>query len=167
MIIIYLTSRFPYPINKGDKLRSYYQIKELSKSHEIHLISLSEKTISEKNILAVNKYCKTITIYKMVFFKRIFNLFKTFFNNKPFQVNYFYHHSIQKKLNNKIDEISPDHILCQLIRTAMYVKDNYTNTKVLDYMDSLSKGMERRIKISNIFIILLFLVQLALENLQS
>ena len=33
----------------------------------------------------------------------------------------------------------------------MYVKNNHTNAKVLDYMDSLSKGMERRIKISNIF----------------
>ena len=31
MKLIYLTSRFPYPINKGDKLRSYHQIKELSK----------------------------------------------------------------------------------------------------------------------------------------
>lgn len=151
MTIIYLTSRFPYPINKGDKLRSYYQIKELSKSHEIHLISLSEKSISEKNILALNKYCKSITFYKMIFFKRIFNLFKTLFNNKPFQVNYFYHYSIQKKINDKIAEINPDYIFCQLVRTAMYVKNNHTNAKVLDYMDSLSKGMERRIKISNIF----------------
>ena len=151
MKIIYLTSRFPYPINKGDKLRSYHQIKELSKSHKIHLISLSEKSISEKNIVALDKYCKSITIYKMNFFKRVFNLFKTFFNNKPFQVNYFHHYSIQKKLNTKIAEIGPDHIFCQLIRTAMYVKNNHTNTKVLDYMDSLSKGMERRIKISNIF----------------
>ena len=152
MTIIYLTSRFPYPINKGDKLRSYYQIKELSKSHDIHLISLSEKSITEKNILAINKYCKSITIYKMGFLKRIFNLFKTLFNNKPFQVNYFYHYSIQKKLNTKIAEISPDYIFCQLIRTAMYVKNNHTTSKVLDYMDSLSKGMERRIKISNLFI---------------
>lgn len=152
MIIIYLTSRFPYPINKGDKLRSYYQIKELSKSHDIHLISLSEKSITEKNILAINKYCRSITIYKMGFLKRIFNLFKTLFNNKPFQVNYFYHYSIQKKLNTKIAEISPDYIFCQLIRTAMYVKNNHTTSKVLDYMDSLSKGMERRIKISNLFI---------------
>ena len=151
MTIIYLTSRFPYPINKGDKLRSYYQIKELSKSHEIHLISLSEKSISEKNILALNKYCKSITFYKMIFFKRIFNLFKTLFNNRPFQVNYFYHYSIQKKINDKIAEINPDYIFCQLVRTAMYVKNNHTNAKVLDYMDSLSKGMERRIKISNIF----------------
>ena len=152
MTIIYLTSRFPYPINKGDKLRSYYQIKELSKSHDIHLISLSEKSILDKNILAINKYCKSITIYKMGFLKRIFNLFRTLFNNKPFQVNYFYHYSIQKKLNTKIAEISPDYIFCQLIRTAMYVKNNHNTSKVLDYMDSLSKGMERRIKISNLFI---------------
>ena len=88
----------------------------------------------------------------MGFLKRIFNLFKSLFNNKPFQVNYFYHYSIQKKLNTKIAEISPDYIFCQLIRTAMYVKNNHTTSKVLDYMDSLSKGMERRIKISNLFI---------------
>ena len=151
MIIIYLTSRFPFPINKGDKLRSYYQIKELSKSHEIHLISLSEKSISEKNIAALNKYCKTITIFKMNLYKRIFKLFQTFFNNKPFQVNYFHHSFIQKKINIKISEIKPDYIFCQLIRTAMYVKNNHTIPKIIDYMDSLSKGMERRIKISNIF----------------
>jgi len=152
MKIIYLTSRFPYPINKGDKLRSYYQIKELAKSHEIHLISLSEESITEKNIFALKKHCKSITIYKMSLFKRVLNLFKTLFNNKPFQVNYFYHYSIQKKFNIKISDIKPDYIFCQLIRTAMYVKNNNTNTKVLDYMDSFSKGMERRIKISNIFI---------------
>ena len=152
MTIIYLTSRFPHPINKGDKLRSYYQIKELSKSHEIHLVSLSEKTISKKNILALKKYCKSITIYKMNLFKRIFNLFKTLFNNKPFQVNYFYHSSIQKELNKKISDIKPDYIFCQLIRTAMYVKNNHTVPKIIDYMDSFSKGMERRIKISNFLI---------------
>ena len=152
MIIIYLTSRFPYPINKGDKLRSYYQIKELSKSHEIHLISLSENSIYKEDISELNKYCESISIYKMNFYKRVFNLFKTFFNNKPFQVNYFHHYSIQKKINLNIAEINPDYIFCQLIRTAIYVKNNHTVPKIIDYMDSLSKGMERRIKISNIFI---------------
>tara|TARA_B110000977_G_C11082800_1_gene493471 strand:+ start:21 stop:1004 length:984 start_codon:yes stop_codon:yes gene_type:complete len=88
----------------------------------------------------------------MNFYKRVFNLFKTFFNNKPFQVNYFHHYSIQKKINLNIAEINPDYIFCQLIRTAIYVKNNHTVPKIIDYMDSLSKGMERRIKISNIFI---------------
>ena len=42
MKLLFLTSRFPYPTNKGDKLRAYYQIKEISKQNEIHLVSLTD-----------------------------------------------------------------------------------------------------------------------------
>ena len=152
MKLIYLTSRFPYPINKGDKLRSYFQIKELSRFHEIHLISLSEKSIRNDDIKKLSIYCNSICIYKMSLISRLFNIIKTFFNNKPFQVNYFYHNSIQKKINRDISLVNPDHIFCQLIRTAMYVKNNHSISKTLDYMDALSKGMERRINISSFWI---------------
>jgi glycosyltransferase involved in cell wall biosynthesis len=152
MKLIYLTSRFPYPINKGDKLRSYFQIKELSKFYEIHLISLTEKNINDIDIEKLSVYCKSINIYKMRLISRAFNLCKTFFNNKPFQVNYFYHNSIQKKINKNIKLINPDHIFCQLIRTAMYIKNNHSITKTLDYMDAFSKGMERRVNVSSFWI---------------
>mgnify|MGYP000120623594 CR=1 FL=1 len=58
MIVIYITSRFPYPINKGDKLRSYYQIKELSKKNDVHLIALSENKVSKSSINELKKYCQ-------------------------------------------------------------------------------------------------------------
>ena len=35
-----LLSRFPYPLEKGDKLRAYHQIRELSKKHDIYLCAL-------------------------------------------------------------------------------------------------------------------------------
>ena len=41
--------------------------------------------------------------------------------------------------------IKPDHIICQLIRSAEYVKNYHDCPKTIDYMDALSKGMERRI----------------------
>ena len=63
MKLIYLTSRFPYPINKGDKLRSYHQIKELSKQNDIYLISLSETKIPKSSIDELYKYCKSVHIY--------------------------------------------------------------------------------------------------------
>ena len=94
-------------------------------------------------------YCKEIYIYQISFFTRILNLLKTFINNRPFQVNYFYCSSIQKKIDENISHIKPDHIFCQLVRTALYVKDNHSIPKTLDYMDALSKGLERRIQISN------------------
>ena len=148
MKLIYLTSRFPYPINKGDKLRSYHQIKELSKQNDIYLISLSETKIPKSSIDELDKYCKSVHIYHISLINRFFNLFKTFINNRPFQVNYFYNYKIQKKINSNIYNINPDHIFCQLVRTALYVKDEHSVPKTLDYMDALSKGLERRIKIS-------------------
>ena len=148
MKLIYITSRFPYPINKGDKLRSYHQIKELSKQNDIYLMSLSETKISKSSINKLEKYCKSVHVYHIGLLYRIFNLLKTFVNNRPFQVNYFYHFKIQKEINSEISKINPDHIFCQLVRTALYVKDEHSISKTLDYMDALSKGLERRIKIS-------------------
>ena len=149
MKLIYLTSRFPYPINKGDKLRSFNQIKQLSSSCDIYLISLSDKLVKSSDVEQLKNYCKEIYIYQISFFTRTLNLLKTLINNRPFQVNYFYCSSIQKKIDENISRIKPDHIFCQLVRTALYVKDNHSIPKTLDYMDALSKGLERRIQISN------------------
>ena len=49
----------------------------------------------------------------------------------------------------------PDHIYCQLIRCTEYVKHIHDIPKTLDYMDTFSKGMERRIE-KSVFYMLLF-----------
>ena len=149
MKLVILTSRFPYPIDKGDKLRAYYQIRELAKTNAIHLIAITEKKIDQRAYNKLQKHCHSIKILKLSKFKIFTNLLKTFINNKPFQVNYFYTSKIQKEINTIIDEINPDHIYCQLIRTALYMKNQYKITSTLDYMDALSLGVKRRIKISS------------------
>lgn len=148
MRLLILTSRFPYPINKGDKLRAYYQIIELAKTNEIHLISLNDKAVESNSFEIVKSYCKSINIFKLNRLRRLFNLSKTLLNNKPFQVNYFYSSRIQNKIDLLIDEIKPDHIYCQLVRTALYMKNQHQFTSTLDYMDALSLGIQRRIGIS-------------------
>ena len=45
--IVILTSRFPFPLEKGDKLRAYYFIKELSNLYRVVLISLSDKKVND------------------------------------------------------------------------------------------------------------------------
>ena len=149
MKLLILTSRFPYPINKGDKLRAHHQIKGLSKQFEIHLISISDQKINSQELKELEPYCKTIKILYLPIWKRGLNLLRTFLNNKPFQVNYFYSTRFQKIINSIIKEVAPDHIYCQLIRTAIYMRDQHHIPATLDYMDALSKGIERRISITN------------------
>lgn len=137
-------SRFPYPLEKGDKLRSYYQIRELSKKYAIHLIALSEQKVAQSSIDELNKYCSSITIHRLSKLSIFFNSFLALLGKKPIQVGYFYNYFIFKKIQNQLNTLRPNHILSQLIRTTEYTKNYLDCPKTLDYMDAFSKGFERR-----------------------
>ena len=143
--LVVITSRFPYPLDKGDKLRAYNQIKYLSKQKEIYLFCLTDEKIREEDIKQLAVFCKEIEIFTLTRFQTTLNLIRTLFTRKPFQVGYFYNKKIHKKIQGKINKINPSFIYCQLVRCAEYVKNEYHIPKLIDYMDTLSKGMERRI----------------------
>ena len=143
MKIFVLLPRFPYPLEKGDKLRAYNQVKYLSKNHEIHLCALSDIAIESNHIKAIESFCKSVHVVKLSRCSIIFNLLWAFFSGKPLQVGYFYSWKANRKIQNLISMIQPDHIYCQLIRVAEYVK-NIDIPKTLDYQDVFSKGVERR-----------------------
>jgi len=89
------------------------------------------------------KYCKSIYIFNLKWYKILFNLIRAFFNGKPLQTGYFYDSHIKKEIDKIINREQPEHIFCQLIRVANYVK-HYNIPKTLDYQDVFSKGIERR-----------------------
>lgn len=144
--LVICLSRFPYPIEKGDKLRAYYQIIDLSEYFEIYLLCTSNKAIKEAELSKLQSYCKEIHIFKLNPIIQIFQLMRTLFTRKPFQVAYFTQQGIKNKINLLLERIHPQHIYCQLIRPAEYVKNYHNCTKTIDLMDALSKGMERRIE---------------------
>ena len=45
-----VTSRFPYPLEKGDKLRLYHQLKGLSHHFSIVLLAIGEKGIEKNHV---------------------------------------------------------------------------------------------------------------------
>jgi len=143
--LVVILSRFPYPTEKGDKLRAYYQIRELSKKWELYLICLSETDITPEQVNEVKSYTKEIHIFKLNKLLIYLNVFKQFFRNKPFQVGYFYQRRIHTKIKKILNKVEPDHIYCQLIRATEYVKSYHNCPKTLDYMDTLSAGIKRRI----------------------
>lgn len=148
MKLFVLLSRFPYPLEKGDKLRAYQQIKILSQKHQIHLCCLSDCEIRPEWKAELENYCKSVTIHYLSKPLIYWNTAKKIFSDQPYQVGYFFQTKIQRKIKQQISDLHPDHIYCQLIRTANYVKDIHDIPKTIDYMDALSMGMIRRSEIS-------------------
>lgn len=146
-----LLPRVPYPIEKGDKLRAYHQLRYLSKNNEIILCALNDIKLPEGTLAALDPYCREIHVIRLSRLCIAFNILRAFLSGKPLQVGYFYSSGARKKISRLIHATKPDHIYCQLIRVAEYVKD-LPYPKTLDYQDVFSKGVERRIHTSPFYL---------------
>ncbi|MFM7015281.1 MAG: glycosyltransferase, partial [Bacteroidota bacterium] len=142
--LLFLTSRFPFPLEKGDKLRAYYFIKHLSAHHEIYLFAINEQMPDTKHLDELRPYCKAIEVVKISKLQSLFNLAKNIFNRSiPFQTAYFTSTLGKKKLNEFITQHKPDALFCHLIRMGEYTKGLSIDNSMLDFMDTFSIGMKR------------------------
>ncbi len=140
-----LLSRFPYPLEKGDKLRAYYQLQELAKNYRITLFATSDRLVKDEDFEKVEALCERVEIQYLSKGKRFFSLVFALFSELPFQIHYFFSLTGRNRVRTLILENDFDHIYCQLIRSAEYVKNIHHIPKTIDYMDAFSAGIERRI----------------------
>lgn len=137
-------SRFPYPLEKGDKLRAYHQLEDLAKTYELHVFALTDKPVSPENRERVEQLCASLEIARLSKAGLFLPALWALIFGKPFQVAYFYRFGIQRKINRKLRDLKPGFIYCQLVRVSEYVKNYHQCRKTIDYMDALSEGMARR-----------------------
>lgn len=143
MKILVVLPRFPYPLEKGDKLRAYHQIRCLAENHDIYLAAMHDDPVSDTDLHQLTPYCRQIFLLEQGVVRRCFNVARAFFRGLPLQCGYFYNKHNHRRLQQIIEEIKPDHIYCQLFRMAEYVKESPI-PKTLDYQDVFSKGLLRR-----------------------
>lgn len=144
MKILMILPRFPYPLEKGDKLRAFNQIKILSKYHDVFLFCITSKKPTIKAIQALTPHCNEICWYRSGRFEILINIFHAVFTRKPLQNSFFVFKNAKQKLQSFIDEIQPNHLFFQLVRMADYAECNTDIPKTLDYQDAFSLGMLRR-----------------------
>ncbi|MCQ2958762.1 MAG: glycosyltransferase [Bacteroidales bacterium] len=147
MRIFVLLSRIPWPLEKGDKLRAFNQIKSLAQNNEIFLCALNDDKSVDKKEAAVRlmPYCKSIEFIDISKWSVLWNMGAAFFRGLPLQCGYFYNRAAHKKIHNLIKQIKPDMLYGQLVRVAPYLHKEDV-LKTIDYQDVLSMGMKRRME---------------------
>ncbi len=143
--------RVPYPLEKGDKLRAYHQLRELSKKHHLIVCALSDEKPNPKAREFLSCISGDIHIISLPKAGILFRLLTALFSRMPFQVAYFYSRSAQKKIMALMKLHQPQHVFCQLIRTAEYGR-HLPIDKTLDYQDAFSAGLLRRKQVSPWFL---------------
>src|SRR5439155_26876209 len=110
--ILFLTSRFPFPLEKGDKLRSYHFIKGLSAKHEVHIASVSDVPVKVSELAELKKFCASIKVFRIHKPGIAVNIAKAYFGKLPLQTAYFFNPNIQKQMLEYGKSIPPDVIVC-------------------------------------------------------
>ncbi len=145
--IFIILSRIPYPLEKGDKLRAFNQIRELARKHELILCAVSDIEPHPEAMAVLKDFSDSIYFFRIRKPDILLRLIRGIFSSRPFQVAYFYKKSIQKRIDSLLEQHKPDHIFCQLIRTAEYAR-NSSIDKTIDYQDVFSAGLKRRLDIA-------------------
>lgn len=141
MKILVLLPRFPYPLDKGDKLRAYHQIVELAKRHEVYLFALSHQPVSEAQLTALQPYCKAIHVEHLPHLASGINVLRAFLRGQSLQIGYWTTRRALKTFDEYRRKVQPDVIYRQMVRTM-----RYSGGGVLDYQDALSLNTHRRME---------------------
>jgi sugar transferase (PEP-CTERM/EpsH1 system associated) len=152
MKIFVLLPRIPWPLEKGDKLRAFNQIKQLAKNNEVILCALNDKKVNKEDAFkALQPYCKSVNFIDLGKVSILFNLAMAFFKGIPIQCGYFYNKRAHKKIRKLIEKHQPDMLFGQLLRVAEYIRKEKT-AKTIDYQDVFSMGMKRRYEIAPFYL---------------
>lgn len=140
--LLYITSRFPFPLEKGDKLRAFHQIKFLSKEFDIYLVSLSKKDVPVEDQNELQPYLKELKTFKIQG-NFLFNALRYLVSRKPLQLAYFHSSKAKNYIQDLVEKENIQICFSQLIRTAE-LSEELVIPKVIDYMDAFSEGFKRQ-----------------------
>lgn len=142
--LLVLSSRFPLPLEKGDKLRLYHQIRYLSQSHQIILVALTEEPFDRLLVNKLQEYCREVYVIPHEKWRSMFQAVWGLLYGMPVNVGYFFRETTRRKIEAIIEKTQPDAIYVQLMRMAPYVKNVHSAELSLDFMDAFSLRVLRR-----------------------
>ena len=139
--ILYLCHRIPYPPNKGDKIRSFNEIKFLSRSCTIDLITLADDPEDMKYTGELKQYCRKVMVFplnkKLATLKGAVRLMR----GQSISQGYFYKKEFQKVVDILTASHKYDTLICFSSPMAEYVfsaakkMEDIADTLIMDFCD--------------------------------
>ena len=142
MNILFLSHRVPYPPNKGEKIRTFHQVKYLKEQgHQVSVLAPFEDESELQHFTELERlWCKQVDGEKLA--GKALRLAKGLLKNEAMSVANFYSSSLQAKFDADITQNQYDAVICTASSMAKYVFNSGTldslNPRpriVMDFMD--------------------------------
>jgi sugar transferase (PEP-CTERM/EpsH1 system associated) len=133
--LLYLVHRFPYPPNKGDKIRSYHLLKHLAKYYRVHLGTFIDDEKDHEYLDKVKSLCSETCIVDL--HPRIARLRSLvgFLYGQPLTLPYYRDADLQAWVNGILENRHIKHILVFSSGMAQYVSGAGSAKRIIDFVD--------------------------------
>lgn len=142
MSLLFVTSRYPYPLLKGDQVRAHHQIKELvRRGHKIILVTFDN---GERNP-EFEKLCQAVYVVKPISRSHVISQgFKLLWSDKPLQLAFFQSEAMWTTIQHALEQHEVEGAILQLSRMGQYLPllNEARIPVVLDLIDSLAMNID-------------------------
>lgn len=139
--ILIISSRIPYPLIGGDRIRIYNVCRFLSSAgYECDFLFINNQITLQNDLIEIKKVVKNVYNIEFNPIRFYINSVKGLFSNEPIQSQYYYFNNVQKFVDNIYKNY--DLIYCNHIRTTKYVA-KYDKPKIVDLHDAISLNYSR------------------------
>ena len=121
MKILFICHRIPYPPNKGDKIRSFHEIKYLSMRNDVYLACLVDDPEDLSYTNQLEKVCSTVDVVSINPRKEKVKSLLRLPTGRSLSVSYFYNDKLQKLIDHRLSTVDFDIIFCFSSSMAEYV----------------------------------------------
>ena len=119
--ILFIAHRIPYPPNKGDKIRTFNELRYLSQSHTIDLFCLADQRHDLIHTQALQPFCRKINCHPLNGLAAKSRGITALLTGRPLTSRYFYLKSLQSLIDQALSEESYDAVLCFSSSMAEYI----------------------------------------------
>jgi glycosyltransferase involved in cell wall biosynthesis len=143
MNIVVLSPRFPYPLDKGDRLTVFHLVKYLSARHRVSLVCFLEPDQDPAWVEKVEPYCKRIEYVPLKRHRAMLNSAIGVFGRSPLQMRYYRDPAMRELVARVIDQEQPDVLYSQLIRMSQYSEPYRGIARVAAFNLSMTRNYRR------------------------
>jgi len=98
MRILFLAHRLPYPPNKGDKIRSFWELSNLGTRHEVDLFCFYDDPEDERHISGLRNYCDSCYAERVSVFGSRVRALSALMSGRPFSEAFYYSRTMGRRI---------------------------------------------------------------------
>jgi sugar transferase (PEP-CTERM/EpsH1 system associated) len=139
MRILCLTSRLPYPPDRGDRLRAYHLLEHLSAEHELYLASFIAGESQREFVEPLRAFCSEVRVLPMSPWQSVLTVAANLWRPDPLQALYYWSAAMARLVEEVLASTPFDAAYVHLFRMAPYVADHPELYRIVDLTDVISR----------------------------